>query len=262
MAVETEKEMYERLLKDKAGGNESRLGRKLLKLNVDAKTENDGLRDEIEELKAELKTATLPKDHVAVPRDQFAQLDEYRKLGDPKAIKATADELAAYKALGEPKAIEASLKELPAVKGTLARVQHEAVLDAVSKGSDGRERYNSVVLKRIVPEGVKFVPATHTVKDARGKEVEVQDWDVIDTGPDGKARTRTREEWEADPDVRPMLPALKPSTPFQQQQQQQQTPRSTSPYRDDGGSSATYRSSDRQAAINQTPAMNGAASIL
>jgi hypothetical protein len=254
--AETFAQTYSRLL-SKYGGDSDKLAKKLLKLNFQAKQEIEDIKQDMEDAKEE----SIPKDHVAVPKADVTTLEEYRKLGEPKVIKATADELAAYKALGEPKAIEASLKELPAVKGTLARVQHEAVLDAVSKGPDGRDRYNPVVLKRIVPEGVKFVPATHTVKDARGKEVEVQDWDVIDTGPDGKARTRTREEWEADPDVKPMLPALKPSTPFQQQQQQQ-TPRSTSPYRDDGGSPATHRPPDRQAAINQTPAMNGAASIL
>lgn len=157
----------------KVGGDQSKLNEALVR-------QNRKLRDDL----TAAQSTALPKDHVAVPKSDADLLVEYRALGEPKALKAAAE-------------------EAPALKATLAQRDHDAALATVA----AKAGYAPEVLRRLAPIGTAFEPTK--AKDAKGKEVE--SFTVKDKGPDGKDRTRSLQQWEDDPEVKPLLPALKPS---------------------------------------------------
>jgi hypothetical protein len=152
------------------------------------------------DLDARLKAAAIPEGHVAIP-------------------KSDSELLASYKALGEPAAIKASVDRLPALESEVARRDREAELGAVAAVL----RYEPAVLSKLA-DGLKFVPAK--AKD-RGKEID--SFNVVDTGPDGKERTRPIADLEKD-DWRPWLAALRPEP----ETRARAIPVGGSPYRGDG----------------------------
>lgn len=179
--AETEKEMYERLLSDRAGGDSARLGRSLLKKLLEANAEVSRLEGELEAA----KSSVLPKDHVAVPQADADLLKQYRELGEPKVLKA-------------------AVERVPVLENDLKTRDHESGLRDVA----GKQGWSFDVLKRLAPVGVQFIPAK--VKDEKsGKDIET--YRVLDKDAEGKERTRSIEQWQDDPDVKPLLPALQPS---------------------------------------------------
>lgn len=178
-------EIYEKHLAEKAGGDPAKLAKLYVKEIVKAKREADQLDSENADLREKVASTRLPKGHVALP-------------------KADADLLAAYKALGEVKDVQAAVAKVPHLEADLADRDFRDSRREVA----ARLGYAPAVLTLAAPPGVEFVPAKG--KDAKtGKEVDT--YKVKDTGPDGKERVRTLAEWEADPAVQPLLPALRPS---------------------------------------------------
>lgn len=170
-AAEVEAKVKE-LLATKAGGDAEKLCRMLLKTATE-------LRGQL----AEAQAKQLPKDHVAVP-------------------KAKADLLAEYEDIGPPAELKEAREALPAAREEAATLKHESALAGVAKATG----YSLDVLKRLAPIGVAFQPTKVKVKDK-----EVESFNVKDKDPQGKERTRTLQQWEDDPEVRPLLPALKPT---------------------------------------------------
>jgi hypothetical protein len=194
MTEEEIKAAINKLLAEKAGGDQAKLSEKLFKVLLKARDKISELEDENEEL----RESSIGDGFVAISKADADLLDEYRALGKPADLKAATE-------------------KVTQLQDDIARRDRDANRTEVARTAG----YVPEVLRKAAADSVQFVPTK--IKDEKsGKEFD--SFNVVDTGPDGKPRTRTLDQWEEDPDVKPLLPALKASRDSQTPSGRPQSP--------------------------------------
>jgi hypothetical protein len=204
--------VFDRLLAEKAKGDSAELAKRLIRQNQKL---GDQLREaESKAAAAESKAATLEgkvadleplRTRLADAEARALDLESRLKAsavpeGHVPIPKADAEALAAFKALGiDPAKVRESLDRLPALEGEIARRDREKELGAVA----ATLKYEPSVLNKLA-DGLTFAPIRVKL---HGREVDT--FEVVDTGEDGKERRRPISDVEA-AEWKTWLPALRP----------------------------------------------------